>query len=51
MSFFLLLVSSLQQNFRRAEQVLPRSEVWGGEGRGGRAGRKMAQTMYPHVNK
>jgi hypothetical protein len=48
-----LLISSLQQKLdKKTEQVLPRSEVVGGdrEGAEGRAG-VMAQTMYAHMNK
>jgi hypothetical protein len=36
---------------KRAEQVLPGSEGWRGEGGGGRHRREMAPTMYAHMNK
>jgi hypothetical protein len=46
-------MSSLQQNWKkRAEQVLPGSEVGLGGDRGSRVqGGEMTQTMYAHVNK
>jgi hypothetical protein len=36
---------------KRAEQVLSGSEGVRGEGRGGRQGVKMVQTMYAYMNK
>jgi hypothetical protein len=51
MSFLLLLISTLQQNWRKAQN---RFCLEGrGRGRGWRQGREgeMTQTMYAHVNK
>jgi hypothetical protein len=52
MSFLLLLVSSLQQNWRR-RQISFCLEVRGveGKGRGLEAGGDMAQKMSAHMNK
>jgi hypothetical protein len=52
LSFLLLLMSSLQQDWRKGQNSFC-LEVrgMGEEGRGGGQGREMAQTMYAHVNK
>jgi hypothetical protein len=52
MSFLLLLMSSLQQNWRKGQNTFC-LEVrgWGGEGGGRRQWGEMAQTMYAHMNK
>jgi hypothetical protein len=53
MFFLLLLMSSLQQNWRRGQNrfCLEVKEGVGGEGRGWGQGRQMAQTMYAQMNK
>jgi hypothetical protein len=54
MSFLLLLMSSLQQNWREGQNRLLLEVRWGmRKGGGGGAGqeREMAQTMYEHMNK
>jgi hypothetical protein len=60
MSFLLLLMSSLQQNWRKGQNRFclevrgVGGEGRGWEGAGGRgqgAGGEMAQTMYAHMNK
>jgi hypothetical protein len=44
-------MSSLQQNWRKGQKILPGSEKGvGGEGVVGGQGEEMAQTMYAHVN-
>jgi hypothetical protein len=52
LSFLLLLMSSLQQNWRKGQNrfYLEVREV-GGEGGSGEQGEEMTQTMYAHVNK
>jgi hypothetical protein len=53
LSFLLLLMFSLQQNWRRGQNrfCLEVRGTWGeGKGSGGRW-REMAQTMYAHMNK
>jgi hypothetical protein len=54
MSFLLLLMSSLQQNWRRGQNrfCLEAREVGVREGcgRGWEAGGEMPQTMYAHIN-
>jgi hypothetical protein len=50
MSFLLLLISTLQQNWRKAQNrfcLEARRGKGGGRGRGG----EMTQTMYAYVNK
>jgi hypothetical protein len=46
-------MSSLQQNWRKGQNrfCLEVRRVEGREGRGGEQGRKLAQTMYAHMNK
>jgi hypothetical protein len=53
MSFLLLLMSSLQQNWRRRQNrfCLEVRGAWGGEGRGKGQWGEMAQTIYAHINK
>jgi hypothetical protein len=50
MSFLLLLMSSLQQNWRRGQNRLCLEARGVGGGGGGRRG-EMAQTMYAYMNK
>jgi hypothetical protein len=50
MSFFLSLITSLQQNWRRRQYMFFLEMRGEGEGNWGQ-GRKMAQTMYTHMNK
>jgi hypothetical protein len=51
MCFLLLLMSSLQQNWRKGQSrfCLEVRGVWM-SGRGGKQGREMTQTMYIHMN-
>jgi hypothetical protein len=50
--FLLLLMSSLQQNWRRGQnRFCLEARGWGGEEGGGGQGEEMAQTMYAHMNK
>jgi hypothetical protein len=49
LSFLLLLISSLQQNWRKGQNRFC-LEVRGGGGRGRRQGGERAQTMYTHMN-
>jgi hypothetical protein len=52
LSFLLLLMSSLQQNWRRGQNTFCLEVKGMGEKRGGGGqGREMAQTMYAHMNK
>jgi hypothetical protein len=56
LSFFLLLMCSLQQNWRRGQNRFFLEVKWvgrrGGSWRGGgEQGEEMAQTMYAHMNK
>jgi hypothetical protein len=52
MSFLLLLMSSLQQNWRREQnRFCLEVRVVGGDRGGFEQGGVMAQTMYAHMNK
>jgi hypothetical protein len=53
MSFLLLLMSILQQNWRKGKNrfCLEVRGVWKGEGGGGGQWIEVAQTMYAHMNK
>jgi hypothetical protein len=53
MSFLLLLISTLQQNWRRGQNgFCVEARGLGGREEGGRGHRgEMAQTMYAHMNK
>jgi hypothetical protein len=52
MSFLLLLISSLQQNWRRGQGSFCLEErVMGKRGRREQAGGRKAQTMYAYMNK
>jgi hypothetical protein len=52
MSFLLLLMSSLQQNWRTGQnRFCQEARGWGGEGVGAGQGGEITQTMYVHMNK
>jgi hypothetical protein len=52
LSFLSLLMSSLQQNWRKGQNRFCLEAMgWGWKGRRQGAGGGMAQTMYAHVNK
>jgi hypothetical protein len=52
MSFFLMLISTLQWNWRKAQnKFCLEGGGWGKEGGDGGQGGEMTQTMYTHVNK
>jgi hypothetical protein len=52
MSFLLLLMSSLQQNWRRGQsRFYLEARGMGGEGERRGQGEEMTQTMYAHMNK
>jgi hypothetical protein len=51
MSFLLLLISTLQRNWRKVQNRFCLEVRWGGEGGGRGQGGEMTQTMYAHVNK
>jgi hypothetical protein len=52
LSFLLLLMSTLQQNWRKGQnRFCLEARRWEGRGRGQGHGGEMAQTMYAHMNK
>jgi hypothetical protein len=51
LSFLLLLMSTLQQNWRRVQKKFCLEVRRVGGGGEWREGREMAQTMYAHMNK
>jgi hypothetical protein len=51
LSFLLLLLSSLQQNWKKGQNRFCLEAMVGGERRGGKHKGEMAQAMYVHMNK